>query len=71
VTALTDPSTGQVHGITATESNSVVGGIAPAIVCFAICFVAVGLLAFFTAKNRDKRRATSVVWLRAYKRART
>jgi hypothetical protein len=71
VTALTDPATGQVHGITATESNSVVGGITPAIIWFAICFVAVGLGAFFTARNRDKQRATSRVWLRTYKGART
>lgn len=66
--ALTDPSTGQVHGLTASQSDSVVGGLAPAILGCSAAFVGVGLVAFWAARNRDRERATCRIWLEAYKK---
>lgn len=69
--AVTDPKTGQIHGVTPAQSSSVMGGISAGIVWWGIGFVVFGLLIFWAARSRDKERATSRVWLKAYEDALT
>ncbi|MFF1877883.1 hypothetical protein [Leifsonia sp. NPDC058230] len=71
LTVLTDPTTGKIHGVTEAQSNSFIGSVLPNALLFCGLLIGIGYLAVRFARSRDRARATSQVWHRAFEDATT